>query len=305
MEKQRLAKHEHYFYYHWEFFHTPHDLVHAFLEKDFNTGMHEQEFYEINVITKGSGVHYIHTSCVETTVGDVFIIPPRVSHGYLGGEGFDVFHLLLSDSFINKYMADMQLFPSFYTLFGAEPMMRGKTESNLYLKLSADDFKAIMNILWQIAHYKNYGDTVEDLMRSNFAMIAIGMMCQAYTQSCIQRGFDAGNDRAIMKSISFIHEKYFEKITIDDLIRIAHISRSAYIKRFKDICKMSPTAYITKTRMESASAMLLNTSLSVSDIAYKTGFYDTSHLTKTFEAYYSMTPMEYRKQNTKNNIKNQ
>lgn len=296
MEKQELAKNAHYFYYHWEFFHTPLDLVHAFLEKDFNIGMHEQEFYEINVITKGSGVHYIHTSRVEATVGDVFIIPPRVSHGYLGGEGFDVFHLLLSDTFMNKHIADMQLFPSFYTLFGAEPMMRGKTESDLYLKLSAENFKAIMNILWQIAHYTNYGETVEDLMRSNFAMIAIGMMCQAYTQSGIQRSFDAGNDRAIMKSISFIHEKYFEKITIDDLTHIAHISRSAYIKRFKEICKMSPSAYITKTRMESASAMLLNTSLSVSEIAYKTGFYDASHLTKTFEAYYSMTPMEYKNQ---------
>ncbi|MBO5714845.1 MAG: helix-turn-helix domain-containing protein [Clostridia bacterium] len=297
MENQVLARHKHYFYYHWEFFQTPHDLVHAFLEKDFNTGMHEQEFYEINIITKGSGVHYIHTSRVEATIGDVFIIPPRVSHGYLGGEGFDVFHLLLSDTFMNKHMADMQLFPSFYTLFGAEPMMRGKTESNLYLKLSPEDFKVIMNILWQIAHYKNYGDTVEDLMRSNFAMIAIGMMCQTYTQSCIQRGFDAGNDHAIMKSISFIHEKYFEKITIDDLTHIAHISRTSYIKKFKEICKMSPAAYITKIRIESASVMLLNTSLTISEIAYKTGFYDVSHLTKAFASVYHMSPIAYRDKN--------
>ena len=294
MEEKRLAKHEHYYYYHWEFFHTPQDLVHAFLEKNFNTGMHEQEFYEINIITKGNGVHYIHTNRVEATVGDVFIIPPHVSHGYLGGEGFDVFHLLLSDTFMNKYMADMQLFPSFYTLFGAEPVMRGKTESNLYLKLSQIEFTNIMNILEEIAHYKNYGNTTEDLMRSNFAIIAIGMMCQAYTQSNIRRGANIGNDHAIMKSISYIHERYYEKITIETLMQIAHMSRTAYIKKFKEICKMSPATYITKIRLDAASVMIQTTSLSVSEIAYKTGFYDASHLTKTFETLYHTSPMSYR-----------
>ena len=297
MEKKGPAKHEHYYYYHWEFFHTPQDLVHAFLEENFNTGMHEQEFYEINIITKGSGVHYIHTSRVEASVGDVFIIPPHVSHGYLGGDGFDVFHLLLSDTFMNKYMADMQLFPSFFTLFGAEPMMRGKTESNLYLKLSSKEFNMIMTIMWEIERYKNFGDTTEDLMRSNFAVIAIGMMCQAYTQSSNKRSVDTENDHAIMKSISFIHEKYFEKITIENLTYIAHMSRSTYIKKFKEICKMSPAAYITKIRIESASTMLLNTSLSVSEIAYKTGFYDASHLTKAFESIYHISPMAYRNKN--------
>ena len=297
MKKKEIARHEHYFYYHWEFFHTPYDLVHAFLEKDFNTGMHEQEFYEINVITKGSGVHYIHTSRVDATLGDVFIIPPRVSHGYLGGEGFDVFHLLLSDDFMNKYMEDMKLFPSFSTLFGAEPMMRGKTESNLYLKLSEKDFNNTIDILWQIADHKEYGNTVDDLMRSNFALIAIGMMCQAYTKSSNRHDFYAGNDHAILKSISHIHEKYYEKITIDDLLQIAHMSKSAYIKKFKEICKMSPAAYITKFRIESAALMLINTSLSVSEVAYRTGFYDASHLNKTFEAHYFMTPMEFKNKN--------
>ena len=77
-------------------------------------------------------------------------------------------------------------------------------------------------------------------------------------------------------------------------MQIAHMSRTSYIKKFKEICRMSPAAYITKIRIESAAVMLLNTSLSVSEIAYKTGFYDASHLTKSFEIHYSMTPMEYK-----------
>ena len=57
--------------------------------KDYEIGMHEQEFYEINLITKGEGMHYIDDSRIKAEVGDVFIIPPKISHGYLGGKDFD------------------------------------------------------------------------------------------------------------------------------------------------------------------------------------------------------------------------
>lgn len=201
---------------------------------------------------------------------------------------------------MNKYLADMQLFPSFYTLFGAEPLMRGKTDNTLYLTLLPGEFKDIMNILWEIARYENYGDIVENLIRSSFAIIAIGMMCNAYTNSNAKNNFNSGEDRAIMESISFIHARYFEKITIDDLSRIAHTSRSSYIKKFKEICKMPPSSYITKIRIGSASVMLLNTTLSISEIAERTGFYDASHFTKAFESFYSLSPVAYRNQKTQN-----
>jgi transcriptional regulator GlxA family with amidase domain len=97
-----------------------------------------------------------------------------------------------------------------------------------------------------------------------------------------------------MESISYIHEKYYKKIKIDTLLQIAHMSRTSYIKKFKEICKMSPAAYITKIRLDAAMVMIQTTSLSVSEIAYKTGFYDASHLTKTFETLYHTSPMSYR-----------
>ena len=299
MEFQKLANHDHYYYTHSDFFHYSTDLVHAFLMDNYNIGMHEQEFYEINIITSGNGVHYINNNLVPAKEGDVFIIPPRVSHGYVGGKGFDVFHIILSDAFMNKYVADLQQLPSFFTLFGAEPLMRGKTSYPLHLTLSKEMFNPTINILFEITRYNNYGDPSECLVRSNLAMVSIALLCSTYATSNPNTDFSFSEERAMMESISYIHERYFEKITIDDLLQIAHMSRTTYIQRFKDICKMSPAAYITKTRIESASVMLTNTSMSVSEIAYRTGFYDASHFTKSFENFYNISPIEYRKQ--KNN----
>jgi AraC family transcriptional regulator len=74
------------------------------------------------------------------------------------------------------------------------------------------------------------------------------------------------------------------------------MSRSSYIRKFKEICKIPPSTYITQRRIESAKNMLANTSYSISEIAYRTGFYDTSHFTKTFELETNLTPANYRKQ---------
>lgn len=294
MNDLKLEKHGHYYHTHSDFFNNSLDLVHAFLMRDYGIGMHEQEFYEINLITKGEGTHYINNNRINAREGDVFIIPPNVSHGYVGGGGFDVYHVILSDGFMNKHIADLQQMPSFYSLFGVEPLMRGKTSCPLHLTLSGESLSKTISVFESISYYKNYSDAVESLIRSSFAMIAIGFLCNAYTDSKHKETAPFFEDRALMESISFIHERYYEKITVEDLTRIAHVSRSSYIKKFKEICKMTPSAYITKIRMESASIMLLNTSLSISDIAGRTGFYDASHFTKTFESTFNISPVEFR-----------
>ena len=291
---ERLANHEHYYHTHSDFFNHSSDMAHAFLMENYSIGMHEQEFYEINVVTGGEGLHYINNNRVDASVGDVFIIPPRISHGYVGAEGFDVFHVILSDEFMNKYIADLQQLPSFYTLFGAEPLMRGKTTNSLHLKLMHDDFVDTLNILKDFSRHEKYDDQIDGMLRNNFAMICIGLLCNAYTEGSQSVDHLLSEDHALMKSISYIHERYFEKITIDDLTRIAHISRSTYIEKFKEICKMTPSAYLTKIRIESAAGMLLNTNLSIFEIAYRTGFYDASHFTKIFTQTYNLSPVKYR-----------
>ena len=79
--------------------------VTAYVMRDYSIGMHIQDFFEINIVTRGYGMHYIGEGCAAASVGDVFIIPPHVRHGYTGGKGFDVSHFIVSDGFIKHNIA--------------------------------------------------------------------------------------------------------------------------------------------------------------------------------------------------------
>ncbi len=294
MYPEKIEKNSPYHYCHWEFFQNHLDITWAFVEKNFTRGMHEQEFYEINIIVKGRGVHYINDSRIPAKVGDVFVLPPHVSHGYLGGEGFDVFHILLSDAFMNKYMTDLQQLPSFFALFSAEPLIRTASEKPLHLSLNKSQFEKANGILQGLLLYNDHTDSFQSLMRSHLTMLFIALICDNYTENSYSVETNVPKDVAIMNAISYIHERYNEKITVSDLMRISYLSRTLFIQKFKEICKKSPSEYLTEIRINAAKKLLTDTGYSIAEIAHRTGFYDSAHFTKIFKAQTGIPPMSFR-----------
>ena len=53
--------------------------------------------------------------------------------------------------------------------------------------------------------------------------------------------------------------------------------------------------YINRKRMERAVFFLINSTVSITDIAFSTGYNSRQHFAHTFEKYYGMSPQKYRK----------
>ena len=63
---------------------------------------------------------------------------------------------------------------------------------------------------------------------------------------------------------------------------------------FKNMTKKSPVEYLNSYRVERAARKLLNSDLSVTDIAFSCGFNDLSYFIKTFKAEKGVTPAKFR-----------
>ena len=296
-----LPNHYEYYYTQAEIFGQEFDEIHAFTMKNYKIGMHVQEFLEINIVINGSGEHFIEENCLKVGVGDIFIIPPEVRHGYLGESGFDVFHILIHQRFLNKHSADFHTLESYFDLFRAEPIMRTKSKKPLHLRLSDERFEKVRALLSQMEEYKDTSSASDSLARSGLTMVLISLLCKSYSESVNIPGTTnklQHTDECFMKAISKIHECYYEKLTVTELAKIANLSRSAFVKRFAELCKIPPSEYITKIRLEAAEYLLLNTALSIGEIAFEVGFYDASHLNKTFTTQMGLSPTAYRKEHT-------
>lgn len=267
--------------------------VDAFPKVNFQTGFHEQAFYEINLITRGNGYHALGDRLVEASRGDVFIIPPHHKHAFVGGEGFDCYHFLLSPAFLNRYWARLSVLPGFPLLFEIEPALRMRGGDYHQLKLRDDVLELVLHSLATIRYHVNIigrYDAHSMLVDESSAVIAIAILCDEYSRQTAENP----KDSFFINSIVAISERYNEKLNISELASIAHMSRTAYMSKFKEALGITPRQYILKERIKAAKNLLRTTDRTVSKIAEEVGFFDTSHFTKAFIAEVGEGPTKYR-----------
>lgn len=291
--KLKEDKHPHWYVH--EVFDHPMKLVYGLTERNFSCGMHVQDFYEINIVLRGEGKHYIGDNEMDARTGDVFIIPPRVSHGYDGGKGFDVYHLLLSPRYLEKYSADLQMIPSFHTLFSFEPFMRERVGTKLYMKLNNEEFFYLHPYFDSIHHYSENPSIENGIICNSKTLILITRICMWYERYRAKEDDACAENGNVIKSVSYIYERYYERMSVNDLCEIAKMSRTSYIDKFKRVCGMPPMEFLTRHRISVAEAILTESDISISEVADRVGFYDASHFIRTFSKYRAVTPAAFRK----------
>ena len=57
---------------------------------------------------------------------------------------------------------------------------------------------------------------------------------------------------------------------------------------------MTPLNYMTEYRLDKSTDLLVNTTISITEIAYSCGFSGSSYYCEIFKKYYGLTPKQYR-----------
>lgn len=99
----------------------------------------------------------------------------------------------------------------------------------------------------------------------------------------------------IKKILQFIRENFDKQISLEDMAKKAEMSVKYFGTYFKNMTGKTPFDYLNEYRIEKAARKLLNTDMSVTDIAYSCGFNDLSYFIKTFKKINSVSPGKYRK----------
>lgn len=107
---------------------------------------------------------------------------------------------------------------------------------------------------------------------------------------------------AIDEVLSYISSHFSEKLTVTILAKRAYMSEFHFIRLFNQEVGLTPYAYITHIRVRTAQYLLVNTSLSVSQISTKCGFRSSTVMGTAFKGLVGMSPMAYRRSNKKSPV---
>ncbi len=254
-------------------------LVYSFIHKNCDVCVHTHDFYEVNIVVNGRGIHYIGEMEIPVTGGEIFVLPPNVPHGYECHDSLGVEHIIIKTEFLKKYADVLEGIPGYSAFFEIEPYLRQVNEKKLFLQ-SESRFLDIVRGQVRIIREQAYKE-----LYTYQAVIALKLICDlciAMSEQCNNTKSEEIKDSDILRVMEFIHMHFSERLSINTLAKIANMSRPTFHRHFTRTTRMTPVEYITKCRINEARKLLEKGDVSRAEIAQLCGFYDTSHMNKYF-----------------------
>ena len=92
----------------------------------------------------------------------------------------------------------------------------------------------------------------------------------------------------------YVEENYMEDLSMEGVAERFHFSRTYFTRFFKNYTGMTFKEYLTRYRLEKARELLIETSLTMTEIAMRCGFSDSRRFIISYKKYYGTTPYQYR-----------
>lgn len=99
----------------------------------------------------------------------------------------------------------------------------------------------------------------------------------------------------IQKSILFMKDNLENKLTLEEIAHSVGYSASHFSNYFMNKTTFPPFDYYNQLKIQKACSYLQFSDLKIKEIAYKLGYYDQFHFSKSFKKKIDLTPREYRK----------
>ncbi|MBQ9921092.1 MAG: AraC family transcriptional regulator [Clostridia bacterium] len=251
--------------------------INTYLHKDYGFRMHSHQFYEMNIVTSGSGRHYIDENYVEAKPGDVFIIPPDTNHGYYAKDKIDIYHILIKSDFIQRYKADLSNIREFGILFEVEPTVRSASSKKYNLTLSYDELnnaKIQLSAIVTAEKEKNY------IYQNALSLAFICGLCDVMRKKITGHNHHGAGFAQIVSITEYIKNNLDKELSLDDIAKASNFSKATLNRLFRAYLNLSPMKYVLDCRISAASSLIAEKKYTKSEISQMCGFYDLSHMNK-------------------------
>ncbi|NBN76875.1 helix-turn-helix domain-containing protein [Microvirga tunisiensis] len=107
----------------------------------------------------------------------------------------------------------------------------------------------------------------------------------------------AATDDRIGRALAAIHADPAHAWTVNELAALAGMSRTVFAERFAQLVGHTPASYIACWRLDHATGLLRTSDLTLSEIAFRSGFASAATFSRAFRQRFEATPQRWRQLN--------
>lgn len=230
--------------------------------------------YLIAYTLKGNGLLTWRNQAIPVGPGSCFYIDCREPHRYeaVGKDTWEFLWLHFYGPGAESYFEDFR--------FAERPIL---IPQNTFLIEST--LRRILSLVRKKAVYT-------DLLTANLITnIVTELLIQSMTDSCqifVMPDY-------VNSTIDFLQAHFDEALTLDEIAGHLNISKYHLSREFTRCTGDSIHQYLIRLRINHAKELLRETTLSVEEIAFRSGIHHVSHFIHLFRERENMTPLEYRR----------
>ncbi|NOS90598.1 MAG: AraC family transcriptional regulator [Cyclobacteriaceae bacterium] len=260
-------------------------LAYSFAIPSFVFKWHYHPEYELTLITQGNGKRLVGDSYQNYEVGDLVLLGPDLPHTWVSNpskkkKNVSAVVIQFSQKFIQSFL-HFNEFKEVSNLLASAS--RGLAFSSRELaneiiqlpkKSGVEKLTALFLILQKLAQQKP-----KKLASDYFRAV---------------RGTE--NEKRINIICQYVQRHTAEKIVLDKVAALVHLSRSAFCKFFKRATGKTLSEYVNDIRIGNACELLIESDRPINEIAYQTGFESLTYFNRIFIKKKRLTPRKFREE---------
>ncbi|MBE6550015.1 MAG: helix-turn-helix transcriptional regulator [Ruminococcaceae bacterium] len=161
-----------------------------------------------------------------------------------------------------------------------------------YIKI--DNKKVYVDIFKELCKYYDTALDNDRLLMQSKILELIYLLCQNSSKQAFRENIS--NKEMIEKVIKYIKENISSDLSLNTLAEYASFSPIHFHNCFKRSTGKTLREFVEEQRLQKAINLLINTSMTLSEIAYECGFSSQSYFSSVFKQKMKITPRAYAKE---------
>ncbi len=266
-------------------------------KKEFDFPLHFHEEFELNFIKNAAGAKRVVGSHVEEIGNtELVLVGPNLQHGWFTNKckGKIINEITIQfhrDLFEENFLQRNQM--SFI-----RTLLQRSSRGVLFSHATA---LSIMPRLIQLQQKHGF-DSVLELM-SILHDLSASRNLRTLSDVSFNTETTSYNSRRIENIMKYLNNNFNENITLGDVAKIAGMAEVSLSRFFKLRTGKTFIDTLNEVRLGHATRMLIDTTNSINEIAYKCGFNNISNFNRIFKKKKDSTPKEFRQNYTSNGVR--
>ena len=256
----------------------------------FGEDWHYHEEYELLLTIKGNGVRIIGDNISQFKAPELIFMGANLPHLFKNKEtNSDVDYIVLK---FREEFQDQLLF-SLPELSNIKTFIENSKRGILFSKETVEIIQPLFIELVESTKSARIINFIKIL-----SILANDKQAEYIaSENAVENLLDK-NEGRIQNVISYLKEEYTRDISLDDLADVAHMTKNAFCRYFKNKTGKTPFQVIREYRVDKACQMLVNekNEKSIAQICYDTGFNSFSSFNRIFKSVKNLSASEYKSQ---------